>query len=174
MERFDICFERIIGHEGNYTSDRRDRGNWSTGVIGQGKLLGTKFGVSGMAYPNLDIKNMTVSTAKTIYYKDYWQKFNCDSLPAGVDYLYMDACINHGGNRAAKILQAAVGVTQDGQIGPMTIAAVKDMPARKLATEFAYHRMIFYTEIGTFPTYKRGWTRRAIETYGTALADADK
>lgn len=171
MDRFDICFERVVGHEGGFTNDRRDRGNWTSGVIGQGQLKGTKYGISAMSYPSIDIRNMTLATAKAIYRRDFWQRWSCDKVPAGVDYLLFDAAINHGGNRAARLLQAAVGAVQDGAIGPATLRAVGAMPARKIATEFAYHRMVFYTNISTFPTYKHGWTRRAIETYGTALAD---
>ena len=55
---FDKAFDRLIGHEGEFTNDPKDRGNWTTGVIGRGQLKGTKFGISAMTYPHLDIINL--------------------------------------------------------------------------------------------------------------------
>ena len=66
---FDQAFERLIGHEGNFTNDKDDRGNWTTGIIGKGQLKGTKYGISAMTYPQLDIKNLTLDQAKQIYKK---------------------------------------------------------------------------------------------------------
>lgn len=31
---FDIAFERVVGHEGGFQNGAKDRGNWTTGVIG--------------------------------------------------------------------------------------------------------------------------------------------
>jgi len=41
---FDLAFDRVIGHEGGYTDDPRDRGNWTGGATGRGELKGTKYG----------------------------------------------------------------------------------------------------------------------------------
>ena len=43
---FDEAFKRLIGHEGRFTNDRNDRGNWTTGIIGKGQLKVTKYGKS--------------------------------------------------------------------------------------------------------------------------------
>lgn len=69
---FDTAFEKLIGHEGEFQNDPRDRGNWTTGVAGQGSNNGTKFGISAMAYPGEDIRNMTIERAKDLYKRDYW------------------------------------------------------------------------------------------------------
>lgn len=171
MDRFTISFDRVIGHEGGYTNDRRDRGNWSSGVIGVGELKGTKFGISAMSYPKLDIRNLTVNDARIIYRRDFWTKFKCDQMPVGIDYLLFDTAINSGIGNAAKILQRAVGTTADGAIGPKTIAAVKAKRLPDLIDEFCAQRMLFYTGISTFQTYKTGWTRRAFTTHAQALKD---
>lgn len=170
--RFDRCFELVIGHEGSFTDDRRDRGNWTSGVIGKGQLKGTKYGVSAMSYPNIDIKNLTLDQAKEIYRKDFWNKNKCDELPAGIDYLVFDSAINHGGSRAIRFLQAACNVPVDGVIGPKTIAAANSKNVEKIISEFCVTRGLFYTNIGTFQTYKKGWFRRLFDTHAQALADA--
>ena len=57
---FERAFEKLIDHEKGLSLDPKDRGNWTTGVIGKGELKGTKYGVSAMSYPHLDIRNLTL------------------------------------------------------------------------------------------------------------------
>lgn len=168
-ENYDKAFEKVIGHEGGFQNDSRDRGNWTTGRIGYGTNKGTKYGVTAMAYPSLDIRNLTIDQAKEIYFKDYWLKAQCDLLPAGVDYLVFDAAVNHGPSQAAKFLQLAAGVSADGKIGPVTIRAVGIKDPKDLIQEFCVQRMIFYTRIGTFRVYGLGWTRRLVRTVHEAM-----
>src|SRR5690554_991684 len=75
---FDLAFERLIGHEGKFTDNRADRGNWTTGRVGVGELKGTKFGISAMTYPHLDIKSLTLEQAKDIYLRDFWLRAGAD------------------------------------------------------------------------------------------------
>ena len=77
---FDKAFDRLIGHEAGFTTDPKDRGNWTTGVIGKGELRGTKYGISAMTYPYLDIKNITLEYAKTLYKRDWWDALNAESM----------------------------------------------------------------------------------------------
>ena len=124
---FEIAFQRLIGHEGGYSNDRNDPGNWTGGKVGLGKLLGTKFGLAANTYPNLDIKNLTIDQAKLIYKKDWWDKLGADQLHPAIVYQLWDFAINAGKSRAVKELQQVAGVPDDGIIGPKTIAAVKVM-----------------------------------------------
>lgn len=174
---YDVAFDLTIGHEGGYQNDRRDRGNWTTGRIGRGELRGTKFGVSAMSYPHLDIKNLTLKDAKSIYFVDYWVKAKCDQLPSGLDYLVFDAAVNHGITRAIKLLQATVGTYEDGIVGPVTLGQVqRSHTANPLGVqeEYSVQRAMFFTKIRTFPTYGLGWIRRAFGTLVHSLAIAEK
>lgn len=168
-ENYDKAFELLIGHEGGFQADRRDRGNWTTGVIGKGELKGTKFGVSAMAYPNLDIKNLTLAQAKDIYKKDYWDAVRSDELPSGVDYLVFDAAVNHGPKKAIELLQIAAGATSDGVLGPATLKAVEKRDPLRLIEEFGAQRQMFWTRIKTWKHYGLGWTRRGYESVVRAL-----
>jgi len=68
---FEEAFRRLIGHEGGYSKDKRDPGNWTGGKVGGvGILKGTKFGLAANTY-NLDIKNITLAQAKEIYQRDW-------------------------------------------------------------------------------------------------------
>ena len=56
---FDKAFELLIGHEGGYTTNPKDAGNWTGGKQGVGVNKGTKYGIAANSYPSLDIKNLT-------------------------------------------------------------------------------------------------------------------
>lgn len=168
-ENYERAFELVIGHEGGFTKDRRDRGNWTSGVIGKGQLKGTKYGVSAMAYPNLDIENLTLETAQDIYLSDYWLKVGGDALPAGLDYLAFDMAVNHGVKKSAMLIQEAVGAVPDGVIGPRSLERIGKRSVREILTETAARRMAFYAGIKTFKDFGLGWSRRTMETLATAL-----
>jgi lysozyme family protein len=169
-QNYDYSFELVVGHEGGYTKDSRDRGNWTSGVIGKGELKGTKYGISAMTYPHLDIINLTVDQAKAIYKKDFWDACRCDELPAGIDYVVFDAAINHGPARAIQLIQAAVGASIDGVLGPNTLGKIAAADPVKALTEFGVKRVMLYAGISTFKAYGLGWVRRAFETTLKAVA----
>ena len=35
--KFDVAFDRLIKHEGGYSDDPRDLGNWTGGAVGVGR-----------------------------------------------------------------------------------------------------------------------------------------
>ena len=70
MGVFDVIFDRVLGHEGGFQADPRDRGNWTGGEVGKGELKGTKYGVAAMTYPELDIESLTKADAKIIFRRD--------------------------------------------------------------------------------------------------------
>lgn len=168
-ENFDRCFELVVGHEGGFTNNRKDRGNWTSGKIGVGQLKGTKYGVSAMAYPDLDIQNLTLDQAKDIYLEDYWLKVRGDDLPTGLDYLAFDMAVNHGVGTSAKLIQEAVGAVPDGEIGPRTLERIAGRDVFVILKEVAARRMVFYANIKTFKDFGLGWSRRTMDSLATAL-----
>lgn len=168
---FDKSFDRTIGHEGGFQADPKDRGNWTTGVIGKGELKGTKFGISAMTYPKLDIKNLTVEQAKAIYKKDFWDALGMDRFPTALQFQLFDAAINHSWRRTVQILQRAVGVTDDGVIGPKTIAAVNAEELNDLLMNFLAERIEYFTKLSTFATYAKGWMVRCANNLRLATQD---
>lgn len=157
---FDEAFEITVGHEGGLTLHRADRGNWTSGKVGVGELKGTKYGISAMAYPKEDIKNLTIERAKQLYKRDYWDKCRCDELPNGLRFHVFDVAVNSGVKRAIQTLQQAAGTKDDGIIGPATLAAVRSKDQCELLLSFYSFRIAFYTSIGTFGTFGKGWMNR--------------
>lgn len=157
---FDEAFELLLGHEGGLSMDPRDRGNWTSGMVGSGTLAGTKYGVSAAAYPGEDIKGLTIERAKAIYLRDYWAAAGCDAVPDGIRFDLFDMAVNSGPKAAARALQEAVGETQDGIIGPRTLQALGSMPAARLVARFNAVRLRRATDMATWDLYGRGWARR--------------
>lgn len=172
MTGFDLAFERVVGHEGGYTADPKDRGNWTTGVINQGELKGTKFGISAMSYPDLDIKNLTVDQAKAIYKRDFWDRAQADQYDAAIAYQLFDIAVNNGNGNAIRMLQRAVGVADDGQVGRLTIAAVKALSVTDVIMRLNAERLLFITKLSTWPTYGKGWTNRVAGNLQYGAVDA--
>lgn len=168
---FDIAFERTVGHEGGYTTDDKDRGNWTTGVVGKGQLKGTKYGISAMSYPDEDIAALTIARAKAIYKKDFWDNAGIERFPEGLWFQLFDANVNHGWKATVKLVQRAVGVTADGIVGPNTMAAVGQVKPGSLAMKFLSERLKYFTSLSTFRTYGAGWTNRCANNLGFAAED---
>lgn len=168
---FDQAFERLIGHEGKFTNDRQDRGNWTTGVIGKGELKGTKYGISAMTYPDLDIKNLTLVQAKQIYKRDWWDKINADQIDTALVFQVWDFAINAGMGTAKRKLQLAVGVLDDGIIGNLTIQAINKAELNDILLKFNAERLKYYTSLSTWPRYGKGWTLRVAGQLNYAALD---
>lgn len=158
--KFERAFEVLIGNEGGFTRDPNDRGNWTLGKVGQGELKGTKYGISAMAYPTVDIKNLSLDQARVIYKRDYWDKLNADLLPEEIRFDLFDTAVNSGVTEACRTLQRSVGVTPDGVVGTKTIAAVNLLNPQLLDKRFSAQRLLYIADLSTWPNYGRGWVRR--------------
>ena len=104
--------------------------------------------------------DLTPAKVAPMYRRKYWDKIKGDELPAGVDLVVFDAAVNSGPGRAAKWLQACVGVDVDGDIGPKTLAAVSAFDATQLIDDYGRRRLAFLLDLPTWETFGKGWTKR--------------
>lgn len=151
-DTFKPIFDRVIAHEGGYVNDPRDAGgetHW-----GVTKRTARANGYTG------DMRDMTRDDAFDIYYSAFWLRYHCDDLPKPLAFQFFDACVNHGFGNAARMLQRAVGVVDDGVIGKITLSAVSGCSNTELVLHFNAERLRFYTNLKSFATFGRGWTRR--------------
>lgn len=170
-DHFDTFIRRILSHEGGYSSDRNDPGNWTGGKVGAGKLLGTKYGIAANTYPHLDIKNLTWAQAVEIYRKDFWLASRADRLPPSVGFQLLDGAVNSGIRQATRWLQRAVRVADDGIIGPITKRAVRDADPADIVMRFLAERLDFLTGLRNWPNHGRGWARRIAANLRHGAAD---
>lgn len=168
--RFQHCFSLVVSHEGAYSDDPRDRGNWTHGKVGEGELKGTKFGISAWAYPALDIKNLTLDDARAIYHRDYWGRILGDHLPYALALATFDAAVNCGQLVGAGFLQAGLRVRVDGAIGPITLAAANKADIRAVLIEMMAQRAEYNRRAPTVAIHGLGWSRRLFALTLQAIA----
>jgi lysozyme family protein len=145
---FDSAFEKLIGHEGSYVNDPRDPGGE------------TNWGISKRSYPDIDIKSLTIEQAKALYKRDYWDRARCDSLHPIIAFQVFDAAVNSGIGQSIRFLQKAVGVADDGVVGPKTLAAIQQQDLAELIARFNAERLEFMTKLSNWDRFGKGWARR--------------
>lgn len=161
---FDQAFTDLIGIEGNYSDDERDPGNWTGGKVNVGELKGSMYGISAAAYPTLDIKSLTLSSAKALYLRDYWNKVSGDLLPDPVATALFKEAVNLGVSGAIKAFQRSLKVDPDGVLGQITIGIATTSPPKIVLWQFLTECLWDYTQMDNFKVDGRGWTSRVIKT----------
>lgn len=153
---FQRSLSLVLKWEGGFVNHPKDPG----GATNKGITLATFRRYVKRNGTVDDLKRITDAQVSTVYRKQYWDAVKGDDLPSGVDYAVFDFAVHSGPARAAKYLQAAVGVDQDGKIGPVTIAAARGMNAVDLVAAICAKRMAFLKRLNTWPTFGKGWTNR--------------
>ncbi len=155
---FDECFEIVIEIEGFgiLVNDPADNGGL------------TKWGISKKGNPELsndEIKNLTKSKAKAIYKEKYWNPISISKFPLIMRLSLFDAAVNHGVFGGSKLMQKAAnadgaGLPIDGNIGPISLAAVKGLEPTNFMINLSMERLKLYQNHEDFARFGRGWTRR--------------
>ncbi len=156
---FDTALAFVLGWEGGYSNDVRDHGGATNLGITQRSLDTAQLAHPGWNLPR-DVRDLKRPEAARIYRADYWDAVHGDDLPPGVALLAFDCAVNQGPGRARKWLQEATGVVADGDMGPMTMAAIREASACILIREFALLRAMGYVTTGQMLVYGKGWYRR--------------
>lgn len=162
---FDAALKAILHHEGGYVNHPADPGGMTN--LGVTKRVWEEW--VGHEVDEKTMRNLTPEIVGPMYKVKYWDKIKGDELPTGVDYVVFDAAVNSGPGRAAKWLQACVGVDPDGGIGPKTLAAVAAVDASQLVEDYAKRRLSFLMDLQTWDTFGKGWGRRVAEVQKTGL-----
>lgn len=160
MSNFDKAFDRLFAHEGEWTNDPRDRGNWTSGKVNEGECKGTKYGISAASYPNIDIRGLTVTGAREIYKRDFWDSLGLTSVPSVLVFQLFDSAVNHGIHATKRILQRGLALKDDGVIGPITQKALTSTDPNDICYRFLAERLAYMTGASTWEVYGKGWARR--------------
>jgi lysozyme family protein len=160
---FEKALAAVLVHEGGFSNNKADPGGMTN--LGCTKAVWEEH--CGHDVDEKAMRALTPNDVGSLYKAKYWDKVKGDDLPSGVDYVVFDAAINSGPGRAAKWLQACVGVEPDGGIGPKTLAAVRAFDAKQLVDDYGKRRLSFMMDLSTWDTFGRGWTRRVLEVTAT-------
>lgn len=128
----------------------------------------TKYGISKRSHPGLDIANLTEAEASAIYRAEYWDKCRCGELPNAIACVVFDSAVNQGVGMAARILQEALGLKEDGIIGSGTLQAATEAGDGLLA-ELVARRMLAYGSVPQFTRFGLGWSRRLSKVHELAM-----
>lgn len=171
MDRnFARALPLVLKHEGGFSNHPMDKG----GPTNKGVTLATFRAYVKPGGTVADLKAITDEQVATVYYRHYWAAVNAAALPSGIDYAVFDFAVNSGPARAAKYLQAILGVEQDGRVGPKTIASAKAKDARAVINGLCDARLAFLKRITSggkplWNTFGKGWDRRVSEVRRDAL-----
>jgi len=156
---FESALQAILHHEGGYVNHPADPGGMTN--LGVTKRVWEEW--VGHPVDEKTMRELTPAQVAPMYKAKYWDKIKGDDLPEGVDYCVFDAAVNSGPGRAAKWLQSCVGVEPDGGIGPKTLAAVAAFDPKELVDDYAKRRLSFLSDLPTWGTFGKGWSRRVAE-----------
>jgi lysozyme family protein len=166
-ENFSSALAHVLAHEGGYVNHPKDPGG------------ATNMGVTQRVYdayrdrrdqPRRSVRGITAAEVAEIYERQYWDAIRGDDLPSGLDYAVFDYAVNSGPRRAAMDLQRELGVSVDGVIGQVTLAAVAQNDVYGLIEALSARRMQFLRGLKHWKTFGKGWTRRVDEMTNMAMA----
>jgi len=128
---FEKAFDILLGHEGGFVDHPKDPGRATRYGITQ--RVAQKHGYLG------DMREFPLSEAKRIARAEYWDEVKADFMPDAIRFDLFDGAYNSGPVQATKWLAA---------------------DPQKLAKRYNAFRLMFLTDLGTWPTFGHGWARR--------------
>ena len=149
---FDNAIEHVLKSEGLYSNHPDDSGKAT--MYGITEAVAREVGYRG------DMRELPLDLAKRIYKDRYWDSVKADQLPPGIRYAVFDAAVNSGPGQSTKWLQRALGVVDDGVIGPKTLAAANAANPDALRMRLLSQRLRFMAGLTNWPAFSRGWAIR--------------
>jgi lysozyme family protein len=164
-DNFVKSLHHVLKSEGGFIDHPDDPG----GVTNKGITARTYENFLGGPVDVQMMRDIPDNHVEEIYKDMYWEVVRADDLPAGVDLCVFDFGVNAGPVRSAKMLQSCVDATEDGVIGPKTLARVSEQDTEELIKLFSVKREEYYKSLRHFETFGRGWLRRNEDVRDTAI-----
>ncbi len=156
---FPAALSFILDREGGYVDDPDDMG----GATNQGITQAT-YDRSRSPLRSLPVRGITDEEVADIYLRNYWLAGRCNEMPWPLSLAHFDGLVQHRPKAAKKMLQRALGVTVDGIVGDITIAAAKAAPSEYATRTLIAERKSYYRGIViNKPVQKKflkGWENR--------------
>jgi len=162
--------------EGGWSDDPDDPGgatNYGITIGDYARYKGVPPVASHSAALKERLRRIPAEEVRDIYLLFYWREGTCAALPAPVALFHFDCGVNQGVGTAARLLQRALQVDADGEIGPITLGAARAAPPMALLQAYAELRRARYRASRNFWKYGRGWLTRVDKTLATASAVAN-
>ncbi len=148
---FDSCLAFTATEEGGYVDDPRDSGNWTSGRVGEGILIGSNRGVGapalldwlgpGVKLSAAEMRGLSLSTYEAIARSRYWTPLGCTDMPPGVDLMTFDFGWNRGIGTSLDLLTRCLAPeTGPGviQVNASISALIELLPATVLLARISF------------------------------------
>ncbi|UOF80176.1 lysozyme [Caudoviricetes sp.] len=162
MSDFNLAIGKTLAKEGGakYTNISSDKGGE------------TKYGISKLSYPSVDIANLTEEDAKVIYKRDYWDRMCATSINSQrIAELVFDTAVNMGVRTTTKMVQHVLNsemtpVVEDGVMGSNTINALNFWKESEFIVAFTIAKVAYYASIcnkdKSQSKFLLGWINRTL------------
>ena len=142
MTVFNKALQFVLRHEGGYSNNINDKGGATNKGITQ-NTYNTWLRSKGQ---NLkDVRNISDSEVKEIYYNNYWLKAGCDKMSEKFAILCFDTAVNMGVGRVGEFLKAAEYKYPD-----------KFLLAR-------IRKYVEFAKVGNQKVFLQGWLNRVLD-----------
>lgn len=162
---FERALQTVLIHEGGYVNDKADRGGATNKGVTQKVYDAWR---RSHALPIRSVAEIGNTEVAAIYLTQYWNPAWCEKLPEALGIVHFDSAVNHGVHRAIKLLQLAVGASDDGVMGRETMKSLETALAMTdedaVIEAYLNERSDFYDEITerdpTQLKFAAGWKNR--------------
>ncbi|MBB4126397.1 type VI secretion system secreted protein VgrG [Xanthomonas translucens] len=171
MASFDLYLPQLLKFEGGYVDDPADPGGATNLGITLGAFQRYAQSLLGEA-PTLDaLRALTPEQAAAIYKLEYWDKLDGDQIASQpLAEILFDFYVN-AGTEAVLLLQrillqlGATGLATDGEMGPVTLAALQAADQAQVYALYRQGRIDYYERLAqerpADDKFLQGWLARA-------------
>lgn len=174
MAKIDILSPFILSFEGGFVNDPDDAG----GATNKGVTIATwkKQGYDKDGDGDIDVDDLRkisdADAVNVILRPHYWNRWKADQIKSQSLANILVDWVWGSGVHGIKIPQRMLGVTQDGVVGPKTLAALNSKDPKAFFEEVRKEREAFFERIcvarPTNRKFLKGWLRRLNSIgYGT-------
>jgi len=169
MSDFETAIKITLVHEGGFQANPNDHANWSSGKIGEGELIGTKYGITALDMPGVAIRDLTVEQAVEYYREHYWKSGYSQINSQTIANKLFDLGVLFGVAEAVVIMQLTLqgddeSLKTDGIFGNETLAIINAVDETSLLKSYegnmATHAFNIITKNPAERGFLQGWCRR--------------
>lgn len=170
---FNEAMRELMRDEGGYVNDPSDAGGETFAGISRRwypkwsgwSIIDQMPDKKGLSYPIPSLE----AAVRSFYYDFYWLKIGANLIDDDlIAKTIFNFSINLGSKTVAKKVQRILKVTQDGVIGPLTMATLNRQDPEKFMLHFLLEIIEGYVAIaakGDNRKFFRGWVSRAVRVY---------
>jgi uncharacterized protein (TIGR02594 family) len=167
LESFERSLAHVLAMEGGWSDDPFDPGgptNKGITLADYARERRVTVTAENFAALKAELRSIPDRLVRDIYLTRYWRPARCPDMPPSLALMHFDAAVNQGVSGAARMLQQALAVDIDGEIGPITLGAARTKPLRTSIETYADIRRRRYRALAHFWRFGRGWLRRVDAT----------